>query len=191
MNGCIYWLFLVPQRNPSIFNCPLAPKYQDFSNSTIISVTFAPAVTRTALMWATFILNSILICGCSLTWLIYPKIKSSSVRLLYQLPLADNVEISESYSDLHFILELVHLNRNRLTFVRYTISIYKQLATINFRLAFQILGVVEMTGSDLQESNKAFISVFREATTWSLSDDGKTNSIASKLVNNLEHNPTK
>ena len=116
-NATIYWLFLIPEQNPSIFNCPLPPQYTNQTN--VVEVTFTAVENRKVIMWATFTLNNLLIGGCCLTWLFYPKCNSSALRLLRQLPLADNVEIPDSYSDLHFILELVHLNRNRLTFVRF------------------------------------------------------------------------
>ena len=123
VEGFVYWIFLVPSRNPYEIQCPLPPQfYQTDENGAEVTRTlalFAPVVIRTTILWTMWIANLGLILAAGFVWKNCNTANSMGMRLLQNLP---SVTIEKKYltksSDLSYLMQLVYVNRNRLEFVR-------------------------------------------------------------------------
>ena len=123
----VYFLFLVPRRNPVEILCPLPPQFYTtdaVTNETVTRtlVLFSPVIIRTTVMWTMFIANIVLLVGALYTWFNDNKLRG--VMLLKKLP---SVKVPDKVlskrSDLSFLMELVYVNRQRLQFVK---LVYKE-----------------------------------------------------------------
>ena len=119
----IYFIFLVPSRNPVEIMCPLPPQFYTTDAVTNATVTrtlvlFAPVIIRTTVMWLMWISNILLVIGAIYTWG-SAGASPRGVKLLQKLPsvkIADKILFKRS--DLSYLMELVYVNRHRLQYVK-------------------------------------------------------------------------
>ena len=73
-------------------------------------------------MWAMWVTIMLLVVIAFAVWVTKARADMPGLRLLKKLPsLDDEIKhaLKKKYSDLHYLLEMVHVNRNRLPFVKY------------------------------------------------------------------------
>jgi len=177
VEGFVYWIFLVPSRNPYEVQCPLPPQfYQTDENGVEVTRTlalFAPVVIRTTILWTMWIANLGLILAAGFVWKNSNTANSMGMRLLQNLP---SVTIDKKYltksSDLSYLMKLVYVNRNRLEFVRFG---FNMMAASDAKV-----------GKKSKEGN--FLSIFRETILWmqSLDKDSQLKKIVTALNENME-----
>ena len=120
----LYYIYLVPAWNRFEINCPLPPDMHVTDARTGAPIThntvlFTTTGLRTKIVWGMWVANWVVVVGALFLFSTTPKVKSMGMEMLRKLPsVSIGEELFQKHSDLTYLMELVYVNRHRLTFVK-------------------------------------------------------------------------
>lgn len=146
--GYTYFQFVVPIRNPSEINCLLPPAFlhspitgRQLQRNDTIALLFVPVTVRTSLMLVALAFYAVIFILSTWIWASAGSFVPG-IELLQQIGSRDVRKILKKLdrqlpwtcTDLHLIMGLTYVNRDRLHFIQY---VYRFVNDSNCKMYFQ------------------------------------------------------
>ena len=130
--GFIYVIYLQPSLNPTLINCVL-PVYLrsshdlNITKNDTVQILFTPVPVRTAIMWMALGFYIFVFLFANYCWLIHRHQDSPGMLFLRNIGSDESQNIIKQLekrgswflTDLELLMDLVYVNRYRVTFIEY------------------------------------------------------------------------